>query len=578
MRTRLLKITLLVTALTPMAGFVALAQETAVPPPAAKPDAAPAQAPATENKAVVSKGKDTLSVDFPDEEIRNVLRNVADLFELNLVIPEALQGKTSIKLRDVTWRQIFQVVLQPVGYTFVEDGNIIKVVTQESLNLEPLTTEVFILNYAKASEIKPSLDSLVDAKVGGKITIDARSNALVVTERGSVMQKLKPIVLNLDHPTEQVMIESKFIEVTNADVKNIGVNWSSLNNYKIGAGPLSRTYTTTNGVTSTSGRTADNIDPAVFANGQARAGQITGQTLMPASTTTVTTVPQNTPGAQLVPGGSTTTVVAGVPTTVNNPDTYQVVNTTYPDLKWGSSVSNLFTNDISKVTSAVFSADQFNVILSALQTQNNTKLVSNPTVVTLNNTEASISMGDEIPIPNFTYNQEKGVFEISGFTFKPVGILLKVTPQVNSAGFIKLAVEPEVSSTDPTKDKVFGIAVLPVITTRKAKTQVTLKDGYTLGIGGMIQKADSKGQTKIPVLGDIPGLGRLFRSDSKNMQSTNLVIFLTAKTIKPDGGEVAEVFDPRMTRAMEIEKSDLPGYRDNSNPFFTPPPPEAKKR
>jgi len=578
MRTRLLKITLLVTALTPLAGFVALAQETAVPPPAAKPDAAPAQAPATENKAMVTKGKDTLSVDFPDEEIRNVLRNVADLFELNLVIPEALQGKTSIKLRDVTWRQIFQVVLQPVGYTFVEDGNIIKVVTQESLNLEPLTTEVFILNYAKASEIKPSLDSLVDAKVGGKITIDARSNALVVTERGSVMQKLKPIVLNLDHPTEQVMIESKFIEVTNADVKNIGVNWSSLNNYKIGAGPISRTYTTTNGVASTSGRTADNIDPAVFANGQARAQQITGQTLTPASTTTVTTVPQGTQGAQLVPGGSTTTIVNGQPVTVTNPDTYQIVNTTYPDLKWGSSVSNLFTNDISKVTSAVFSADQFNVILSALQTQNNTKLVSNPTVVTLNNTEASINMGDEIPIPNFTYNQEKGVFEISGFTFKPVGILLKVTPQVNSAGFIKLAVEPEVSSTDPTKDKVFGVAVLPVITTRKAKTQVTLKDGYTLGIGGMIQKADSKGQTKVPVLGDIPGLGRLFRSDTKNLQSTNLVIFLTAKTIKPDGGEVAEVFDPRVTRAMEIEKSDLPGYRDNSNPFFTPPPPEAKKR
>jgi type IV pilus assembly protein PilQ len=581
MRTRLLKITLLVTALAPLAGFVALAQETTVPPPAAKTDAASAQAPATENKAVVSKGKDTLSVDFPDEEIRNVLRNVADLFELNLVIPEALQGKTSIKLRDVTWRQIFQVVLQPVGYTFVEDGNIIKVVTQESLNLEPLTTEVFILNYAKASEIKPSLDSLVDAKVGGKITIDARSNALVVTERGSVMQKLKPIIQNLDHPTEQVMIESKFIEVTNADVKNIGVNWSSLNNYKVGAGPLSRTYTTTNGVTSTSGTSAQNINPAVWNSGAANAGQIT-QTdpskILPASTTTVTTVPQGTQGAQLVPGGSTTTIVNGQPVTINNPDTYQIVNTTYPDLKWGSSVSNLFTNDISKVTSAVFSADQFNVILSALQTQNNTKLVSNPTVVTLNNTEASINMGDEIPIPNFTYNQEKGVFEISGFTFKPVGILLKVTPQVNSAGFIKLAVEPEVSSTDPTKDKVFGVAVLPVITTRKAKTQVTLKDGYTLGIGGMIQKADSKGQTKIPVLGDIPGLGRLFRSDSKNMQSTNLVIFLTAKTIKPDGGDVSEVFDPRVTRQMEIEKSDLPGYRDNSNPFFTPPPPEAKKR
>jgi len=190
-------------------------------------------------------------------------------------------------------------------------------------------------------------------------------------------------------------------------------------------------------------------------------------------------------------------------------------------------------------------------------------------------------VGDEIPIPNYTYNQERGVFEISGFTFKPVGILLKVTPQVNTAGFIKLSVEPEVSSTNDTKSKAygtFGTSTIPVISTRKTKTQVTLKDGYTLGIGGMIQKSEVKGQTKVPFLGDIPGLGRLFRSDSKDFETTNLVIFLTAKTIKPDGGDVSEVFDPRMTRQMELQKSDLPGYRDNSNPFFTPPPPEAKKR
>jgi type IV pilus assembly protein PilQ len=578
MSTRLIKITILVAAMFPISGAIALAQDTGTPPPAPKPEAAPVQAPASsENKSVVAKGKDTLSVDFPDEEIRNVLRNVADLFELNLVIPETLQGKTSIKLRDVTWRQIYQVVLQPVGYTFVEDGNIIKVVTQESLNLEPLTTEVFVLNYAKASEIKPSLDSLVDAKVGGKIVVDTRSNALVVTERGSVMQKLKPIVLSLDRPNEQVMIESKFIEVTNADVKNIGVNWSSLNNYKIGAGPIRRTYTQSGGRTTSTGTTEENINPAVWQNGADRASQITGTGFQPKRVVTTTTVPVGYPGSTLVPGQPilNPTTGAQIGTT---PATALITDTSYPDLKWGSTVSDLFTNDVSRITSAVFSADQFSVILSALQTQNNTKLVSNPTVVTLNNTEASINMGDEIPIPNFTYNQEKGVFEISGFTFKPVGILLKVTPQVNTAGFIKLAVEPEVSSTDPTKDKVFGVAVLPVITTRKAKTQVTMKDGFTLGIGGMIQKADSKGQTKVPVLGDIPGLGRLFRSDTKNLQSTNLVIFLTAKTIKPDGGDVSEVFDPRLTRQMEIEKADLPGYRDGSNPFYTPPPPEAKKK
>ncbi|MFT3868195.1 MAG: secretin N-terminal domain-containing protein [Nibricoccus sp.] len=567
MRTRMLKTTLLVSAMLPISGVVALAQDAATPPPPAKTEAtavAPAQpaAPA-ETKPLVSKGKDTLTVDFPDTEIREVLRNVADMFELNLVIPETLQGKTSIKLRDVTWRQVYQVVLQPVGYTIVEEGNIIRVVTQESLNLEPLTTEVFILNYAKASEIKPSLDSLVDSKVGGKIVVDARSNALVVTERGSVMQKLKPIVQNLDRPTEQVMIESKFIEVTNADIKNVGVNWASLGGYKVG-GSVNRNYLQTNGRVNTNQHTEKNIDVPFMQNGYER---------------TDTLLNRNYPNS---PAGSITDMVNG-PNGINQPgrgvgpefdDTTGAVKDTGPS----SELSNLFTNNISRLTNAVFSAGQFDLIISALQTQNDTKLVSNPTVVTLNNTEAAINMGDEIPIPNFTYNQEQGVFQISGFTYKPVGIILKVTPQVNNAGFIKLSVEPEVSSTDPTKDKIFGSAQLPVITTRKAKTQVTMKDGYTLGIGGMIQKADSKGQSKVPVLGNIPGLGRLFRSDSKNTQATNLVIFLTAKTIKPDGGDTGEVFDPRMIRQMEIQKNDLPGYRDGSDPYFTPPPPEPKKK
>lgn len=548
MSTRLLKTTLLVTALFPAVGIFALAEDTATPPAAPAP-AKTTPAPAAENKAVVTKGKDTLSVDFPDEEIRVVLRNVADLFDLNLVIPETLQGKTSIKLRDVTWRQIFQVVLQPVGYTFVEDGNIIKVVTQESLNLEPLATEVFILNYAKAAEIKPSLDSLVDAKVGGKIVVDSRSNALVVTERGSVMQKLRPIITNLDRPTEQVMIESKFIEVTNADTKNIGVNWTSLSGYKVGAGAFNRTYNQTSTGSKGNSATETNLDPAVWQDGSGKATQIGGSGLTPGVT------------------HSTWTDANGVAHD----------STSYTDIGVGSTLSNAFTNNTSRVTTAVFSADQLSVVLSALQSQNNTKLVSNPTVVTLNNSEASINMGDEIPIPNFTYNQERGVFEISGFTYKPVGILLKVTPQVNTAGFIKLTIEPEVSSTDPTKDKTFGTATLPVITTRKTKTQVTMKDGFTLGIGGMVQKTDAKGQTKVPLLGDIPGLGRLFRSDSSSSQATNLVIFLTAKTIRPDGGDSSEVFDPRLTRGMEIQKADMPGYRDGSDPFFTPPPPKDKK-
>jgi len=142
-----------------------------VPAPSAVPAArAPDAVTVVEPVAVtsVTKSKDTLSVDFPDEDIRTILRNVADLFELNLVIPDTLQGKTSLKLRDVSWRQIFQVVLSPVGYTFVEDGNIIKVVSQDSLAAEPVSTEVFIINYAKAEDISKTVTALVDSGAGGE--------------------------------------------------------------------------------------------------------------------------------------------------------------------------------------------------------------------------------------------------------------------------------------------------------------------------------------------------------------------------------------------------------------------------
>lgn len=557
MRTRLLSIALLsATALSARAQTAPTESPAAAPAPAAA--AAVENKPAAEVKSSVARGKDTLSVDFPDEEIRTVLRNVADLFELNLVIPDTLQGKTSIKLRDVTWRQIFKVVLEPVGYTFIEDGNIIKIVTNESLNLEPLSTDVFVLNYARAADVKPSLDALVDSKVGGKIVVDARSNALVVTERASAIQRIRPIITNLDKATEQVMIETKFIEVTDGNAKDIGINWSSLKNYKVGtSGPITRNYKDTNTSTATDGYSEQNIDDAHRAQLAQRGWAF------PKPTYAVQTVPSNYPGAVADPA---------------NPGTYKALVTTYPDAAVGDHHTLDFVNDISRVTSTVFSADQFQLVISALQTSNNTKLVSNPTVVTLNNTEASINIGEEFPIPNYTYNQEKGNFEVSGFNYKPIGVLLKVTPQVNSAGFIKLTVAPEVSNrTEVVNFGGAGGAAVPVIGVRKTTTQITLKDGYTLGIGGLVESTATKGQTKVPLLGSIPGLGRLFRSDTQDTTIRNLIVFITARTIKPDGATVGEVFDPRMIRNMQISKDELPGFRDGSDPFYQAPAEPAKK-
>src|ERR1019366_9506053 len=580
MRTRLF----LLTAMSAMlaAASPALAQsKPASPPP---PDTATVAAPAGQSgpevamkdnagpaatKGQEESGHDTLSVDFPDEEIRNILRNVAELFDLNIVIPDTLQGKTSIKLHDVTWRQIFQVVLAPVGYTFVEDGNIIKIVSSESLQQEPVSTEIFVINYAKASEIQPTLASLVDTTAGGKIVIDARTNSLVITERPSRMKRIRPVIEQLDRPTDQVMIESKFVEIANNDIKNIGVNWSSLSGYQITATPGSQ------GFYSYSNTYGSSLNNGISGN-----SGTTGNTTNSTGNTGSTTLSNGSNGSSSVT--STNGAVTSTSTTgTNNSSANTLGNTLSNAVSTGISNSTNVVNQVagpgasSNLLAAVFSADQLKLVLAALQQLNDSKIVSNPTVVPLNNTEAQINVGQQYPIPNYTFNQQTGTFEVAGFTYKDIGIILKVTPQVNSRGFIKLTLAPEVSQNQGTTS--FGGASgasIPIIGTRKAITQVSIKDGYTMGIGGLISTNFNKVTDKIPILGSIPVIGYLFKHEATNDVVDNLVIFITAKTISAEGAPVEQIFNSKDMRQFQMKRSDLPGYRDGTDPFVG----EADKR
>jgi len=544
----------------------------------------PVASPGIATKSKDASGRDTLSVDFPDEDIRNILRNVSDLFELNIVMPDTLQGKTTIKLRDVTWRQIFQSVLGPVNYTYIEDGNIIKIVSNDSLNQEPLSTNVFLINYAKASDILPTITSLVDGATGGKIVVDSRSNSLVITERPSRMNRIKPIIEQLDRATDQVMIESKFVEVSDSDVKNIGVNWSSLANYQLTAGKLggnlTRTreqqatggYNNTLGNTQVGTNTTSSINTVTTTNGLTTT-TTNGQT---SGTTNSGNVAANNGVLTNTSSTGTTGALTNAATaTGTNGSTNSGTNGT--DNQMATGVNNVFNNlssllntdGTARSLNAVFSATDFNIVLSALQSLQKTKVVSNPTVVTLNNTQAIINVGQERPIPSYTYNQERGVYEVSGFTYKPIGVILKVTPQVNARGYIKLSVEPEVSQSN--RDANFNGAAIPIVESRKANTTVSLRDGFTMGIGGLMQQASTNGQTKVPILGSLPVLGRLFRSDNKNVETTNLIIFITAKTLSAEGATVEQVFNSERVRGLEMRREDLPGHRDGSDPFLPAP-------
>lgn len=478
---------------------------------------------------------ETITIDFPDEEIRSVLRNVADLYELNLVIPDTLVGRTSVKLREVTWEQVFEVVLSPVGYTYMRDNNIIKVVSREELAMEPTDTRVFLINFARAEDIHKTIEPLVSPEIGGRVQVDVRSNALVITERPSRMDKIQEIIDRLDKPTDQIMIESKFIEASDRDIKNVGINWASLNGYGLQAGPYtqndtsgynrSMTNSSTNGIDNTRSTNSTN------SNGLVNQTVVDNLTGLPVSNNSTTTT--NIANSVLTDGANTSSILNGV----------------------------AGGNSFDRMSTSVLSADQFQVVLSALKTDTDIKLVSNPTIVTLNNSEATINIGEDYPIPKFTYNEERGTFEISDIEYKSIGINLNVTPQVNSAGFINLDIQPEVSARSGTVPLggASGTEV-PIISTRKTATKITIKDGYTLAIGGLIESTDTKIDTKVPLLGDIPGLGRLFRSDADNLVQRNLIIFITAKTLNPDGSSYEEVVDPRMLHQMDIRAEDIPGY------------------
>ena len=576
---------------------VAQTETPAATPPAAAPSVSVAGAMPV--AAPVTRDKDTLSVDFPDEDIKTILRNVADLFELNLVVPDTLVGKTSIKLRDVSWRQIFQVVLSPVGFTYIEEGNIIKIVSNELMQSEPGTTEVFILNNAKAADIKPTIDGLIDAAKGGKIVVDARSNALVITEKPSQLKRISTIIQQLDKATDQVMIESKFVEVTDRDIRNLGLDWTIAGGIGLGGNygmtgnrgydkvkdnstgnmisslPTSNTNTassanTNSAYNSSAGSMATNVSTST-------SGTTTATTAFPGLITTIT------PSG---PNGSTTSTSSVnssiTPITTRNDSTVVTASSTNP-------ISTSVTNTIDNVNSyfngrssalrtAVFSSYEFKAVLQALESNNRTKIVSNPTVVTLNNTEATLNIGQEFPIPSYTYNAERGSFEVSGFTYKPIGIILKVTPLVNAQGVIRLTLEPEVSQTNGTTSfGGAGGAQIPIIATRKVKTNISLKDGYTAALGGLINTSSDHGDKRVPFLGKVPFLGRLFSSKSVNDIATNLLIFITAKTVSADGASPEQVFDPRAVQAVGMSREDLPGYRAAKGADLYVPAPEKKQ-
>lgn len=410
---------------------------------------------------------------FKEADIRTVLHTLSYKSGVNIVAASDVEGKVTIRLVDVPWQTALGVILKNHKLTYEKDGNIIRVTTLESVAEEELQSEVFILNYAKASEAADVVSQMLSAR--GSVKFDERTNSVIINDIPTNIYKIKSVVERLDKRTPQVSIEAKIIETTLDKDENLGINWTLKATASGSSRPTTFPFKQNDGIISH--RPKDGLNE------------------------------------YLPLGGST------FPTT---------------------SKPSFPTVSATNFTFGALNFSQMSAVLEILKSRTDTKIVSNPTVVTLDNQEAKIVVSSVFNIPTYERNDTTGRMEVTGYTEKDIGIILTVTPHVNQAGDIVVDLKPEVSNF--IQFDTFGSGdntiYAPRFSTRTAQTRVMAKDTQTIVIGGLVKETATKFKKKVPILGDIPVLGNLFKKTEDGVETTDLLIFVTVNIVKEDKNDL----------------------------------------
>lgn len=405
-----------------------------------------------------------VSLNFRDVDIKDVLRLLSYESEVNIVAGPEVAGLVTIQLDNVPWKRALDVVVDTYGYAYDQRDNIITVTTIENLkkrredamllaDQEPLVTQAFVLNYAKAVKVIESVEKMKTDR--GSVNYDERTNMIIVRDTASNVEMMGDVIKKLDKTTPQVMIEAKIIETTLGNTEQLGIDW----------------------------------------NVQASANGAIWPTSWPLT------------------------------------DTKYERTDLFPDIS-EEDATGVFTY-------GTLDTGSLSVALDMLSTRNDTNTLSNPKIVTLDNQAAKIVVGYQYPFPEYTYNEDQAQMQVSGWEYKDIGVIFEVTPHVNNAGVVTLDLAPKVTAIDGyvTVDQT-ATAQVPQLTTREATTSVMIQSGDTLVIGGLISDATTDTESKFPLLGDIPLLGKLFRHKSTVKAKTELLIFLTPHIVTPRGESV----------------------------------------
>lgn len=426
-----------------------------------------------------------LSLNFQNVDVRRLLQVIGDFTGMNVVVSDSVDGKLTLILNEVPWDQALDIILQQRQLDMRKNGNVILIAPRDELaareklefesrqqigDLEPLRTESFQLNYHKAKsifEVLKNKDQTILSKRGAVI-VDERTNKLFVTDVPSRIDDLRRLIGEIDIPMRQVLIEARIVEASDSFSKDLGVR---LGYNQTDAFNLSK------GKANIGGGIRDNLN---------NTGQAVGTTKY---------VPATEPNY--------VTDMLGV----NLPASPKSGGTP------GQMSLILFNNSATRF---------LNLEVSALEADGRGKVISSPRVVTADQVEALIEQGVEIPYLAATASGATSV------QFRKANLSLKVKPQITPDGKVTMSLDVN-KDTPNTRLATGGAGV--AIDTKHVKTEVLVENGGTVVIGGIYQQEVRDTTTRIPVLGEIPYLGWLFRNTQKIDDKTELLVFITPKIV-----------------------------------------------
>ena len=429
-----------------------------------------------------------LSLNFQNIEVRALLQVIADFTNFNVVTSDTVTGNVTLRLKDVPWDQALDIILQAKGLGLRKSGNVIWIAPKDELaakekadletkaqvtQLEPLRTQAFQLNYAKAEVVANGLNGQNQGQSSsgnntkilsprGTVIYETRTNQLFVSDIPSKLEEIQMLISKIDVPVRQVLIEARIVIADDGFTRSLGskLGITDLRSNTIAGGQRVNIGGNMNAVGVQTGQISDTVD---FSNSN----------------------------------------FVSFPATAQNG--YNAA--TFALSLFGASANRFL-----------------NLEISAIEADGKGKVVSSPRVVTADQTKALIEQGTELPYQTATSSGA------TALQFRKANLKLEVTPQITPEGSV-------IMDVDVNKDSVGQVTAAGyAIDTKHVKTQVLVENGGTVVIGDIFEQTDRTDITKVPFLGDIPVLGNLFKTTTKTSKRTELIIFLTPKVVTDRNG------------------------------------------